>query len=179
MGGSALRNNTDRTLKKVEPGDVVNISGVEGGGGTYRLDTQTAAGTRVRVDQLQPLVDDGSFLMERGHRHELGGHFDEQPYGPPPPVPAAEGPGLLQQGAEAVGGAVAGVVGGAARLAGGAALGVGQGLLEQLPAAGDVGAALGRGAVAGVAGAGRLAAGAAGAALGGEEEEELEEEAEP
>ena len=55
-----------------------------------------------------------------------------------------------------VGGAVGGVVGGAARLAGGAIGGVGQGLYEQLPSAGEVGAAVGRGgvrAVSGVAGA--------------------------
>ena len=168
--GYRLRNNTDRTLKKVEPGDVVNITGVEAGArgeGRYRLDTQTAAGTRVSTDQLGPLIEDGSFLFERGHRHELGGHFNEEPYGPPPPEP-----GLLQQGAEAVGEALAAGAGGAARFAGGLAQGVGQGLYEQLPGAGDVGAALGRGAVAGVAGAGRLAAGAAGAVLGGEEEEE-------
>ena len=139
--------------------------------GRFRLDTETATGTRVGMGQFAPLIDDGSLLFERGHRHELGGHYDEQPYGPPP-----EQPGLLQQGAEAVGGAAAGVVGGAARLAGGAALGVGQGLYDQLPAAGDVGAALGRGAVAGVAGAGRLAAGAVAGALGGGEEEEAEEE---
>ncbi len=155
--GYRLRNNTDRTLKKVQPGDVVNITGVEAGvrgEGRFRLDTQTQTGTRVSTDQLQPLIDDGSFLFEKGHRHELGGHFDEEPYGPPP-----EEPGLLQQGAEAV----AGVAGAGARLAGGVAQGVGEGLYEQLPAAGDVGAAIGRGAVASVAGAGRLAAGAAGA----------------
>ena len=186
--GYRVRNNTDRTLKKVEPGDVVNITGVEAGGdgkGRYRLDTQTARGTRVGLDQLEPLIDDGSFIFESGHRHELGGHFDEEPYGPEPALPAdreaeeaEEGAGYLQQGAEAVGGAVAGVVGGGARLAGGAAQGVAQGLYEQLPAAGDVGAALGRGAVGAVAGAGRLAAGVAGAALGGGEEEEVEEEEE-
>ena len=172
--GYRVRNNTDRTLKKIQPGDVVNITGVEegtDGQGRFRLDTETATGTRVGMGQFAPLIDDGSLLFERGHRHELGGHYDEQPYGPPP-----EQPGLLQQGAEAVGGAAAGVVGGAARLAGGAALGVGQGLYDQLPAAGDVGAALGRGAVAGVAGAGRLAAGAVGAVVGGGEEEEEEEE---
>ena len=56
----------------------------------------------------------------------------------------------------------------------GLASGVAQGIYEQLPSAGDVGAALGRGAVAGVTGAGRLAAGAVGAALGQEEEEEEE-----
>ena len=163
--GYRLRNNTDRVLKKIQPGDVVNITGVESGAsgeGRYRLDTQTATGTRVSADQLGPLIDDGSFLFERGHRHELGGHFDENPYGPP------EEPGLLQQGAEAVGGALAAGAGGAVRLAGGVVQGVGQGLYEQLPGAGDVGAALGRGAVAGVAGAGRLAAGAAGAVLGGD-----------
>lgn len=167
--GYRLRNNTDRTLKKVQPGDVVNITGVEAGvrgEGRFRLDTQTQTGTRVSTDQLQPLIDDGSFLFEKGHRHELGGHFDEEPYGPP-----SEEPGLLQQGAEAV----AGVAGAGARLAGGVAQGVGEGLYEQLPAAGDVGAAIGRGAVAGVAGAGRLAAGAAGAVgeavFGGEEVE--------
>tara|TARA_R110000822_G_scaffold301933_1_gene426026 strand:+ start:625 stop:3255 length:2631 start_codon:yes stop_codon:yes gene_type:complete len=173
--GFRVRNNTDRTLKKIEPGDVVNISGVEqgtGGEGRFRLDTNTAAGTRVGMGQFAPLIDDGSLIFESGHRHELGGHFDEQPYGPPP-----QAPGLLQQGAEAAGGAAAAVVGGAARLAGGAALGVGQGILEQLPAAGDVGAALGRGAVAGAVGAARLAGGAVAGVVGGGEEE-LEQEAE-
>jgi hypothetical protein len=176
--GFRVRNNTDRTLKRVGPGDVVNVIGVEEGeqgGGVYRLDTQTAAGTRVGLDQFGPLVDDGSFLFERGHRHELGGHFDREEYGPPSVEPlleevAPEGVGLLQQGAEAVGGAAAGVVGGAGRLAGGLALGAAQGVAEQLPSAGDVGAALGRGAVGAVSGAGRLAAGAVGALVGGGEE---------
>ena len=176
--GFRVRNNTDRTLKRVGPGDVVNVIGVEEGergGGVYRLDTQTAAGTRVGLDQFGPLVDDGSFLFERGHRHELGGHFDREEYGAPSVEPlleevAPEGAGLLQQGAEAAGGAAAAVVGGAARLAGGAALGAAQGVAEQLPSAGDVGAALGRGAVGAVSGAGRLAAGAVGAIVGGEEE---------
>ncbi len=193
--GFRVRNNTDRTLKKVAPGDVVNVIGVEegeGGEGRYRLDTETVAGTRIGLDQFGPLVNDGSFLFERGHRHELGGHFDREPYGPPAPrggverrarerleaggglpgdVERAGGePGLLQQGAEAAGGAAAAVVGGAGRLAGGLALGAAQGVAEQLPSAGDVGAALGRGAVGAVAGAGRLAAGAVGAIVGGEEE---------
>ena len=30
------------------------------------------------------MIESGELLFERGHRHELGGHFDEQPYGPPP-----------------------------------------------------------------------------------------------
>ena len=121
--GYRVRNNTDRTLKKVKPGDVVNVIGVEQGAdeeGVYRLDTETAAGTRVGLRQLDPLINEGSLIFERGHRHELGGHFNEQPYG----------------------------------------------------AAGDVGAALGRGAVAGVAGAARLAGGAVAGAIGGGEEEE-------
>lgn len=175
--GYRVRNNTDRTLKKIQPGDVVNVIGVEEGDrgeGRYRLDTQTQAGTRVSLDQLQPLIDDGSFIFERGNRHELGGHFDENPYGPPPSAPPEE-PGLLQQGAEAVGGALASGAGGAARFVGGVAQGAAEGLVAQLPAAGDVGAALGGAAVSGLAGAGRLAAGAAGAVLGGGEEEEEEE----
>ena len=178
--GYRVRNNTDKPIKRIQPGDVVNVIGVEEGTrgeGRYRLDTQTAAGTRISLDEFGPLVDDGSFLFERGNRHELGGHFDENPYGPP------QEPGLLQQGAEAVGGALAAGAGGAARLAGGVAQGVGEGIVGQLPAAGDIGAALGRGAVAGVAGAGRLAAGAAGAVgeavFGGEEEQELEPESSP
>ena len=84
--GYRVRNNTDKTLKRVAPGDVVNVIGVEEGEqgrGRYRLDTETAAGTRVGLDQLGPLVNDGSLLFERGHRHELGGHFDREPYGPP------------------------------------------------------------------------------------------------
>lgn len=177
--GYRVRNNTDKPIKRIQPGDVVNVIGVEEGErgeGRYRLDTQTAAGTRVSLDEFGPLVDDGSFLFERGNRHELGGHFDQNPYGP---LPQVEEPGLLQQGAEAVGGAVAGVVGGGARFAGGLAQGVGEGLVAQLPAAGDVGAALGRGAIAGVAGAGRLASGAVGAVLGGDEELGQEPEPEP
>ena len=175
--GYRVRNNTDKTLKRVAPGDVVNVIGVEEGEegrGVYRLDTQTAAGTRVGLDQFGPLVDDGSFLFERGHRHELGGHFDREEYGAPPQEPLLQEvePGLLQQGAEAAGGAAAAVVGGAARLAGGAALGAAQGVAEQLPSAGDVGAAIGRGAVGAVSGAGRLAAGAVGALVGGGEEQE-------
>ena len=185
--GYRIRNNTDRTLKKIKPGDVVDITGVEAGArgeGRFRLDTQTAAGTRISLDEFGPLVDDGSFLFERGNRHELGGHFDENPYGPPPPQAEQQGePGLLQQGAEVVGEAVAAGAGGAARFVGGVAQGVGEGLYEQLAGAGDVGAALGRGAVAGIAGAGRLvggvAQGAAGAVLGGGEEEQAEAEPEP
>ena len=53
-------------------------------------------------------------------------------------------------------GAVGAGISGAARLAGGAVAGIGQGVFEQLPAASDVGAAVGRGgvrAVSGVAGA--------------------------
>ena len=171
--GYRVRNNTNRPLKKVQPGDVVNIIGVEGGvagRGRYRLDTQTQAGTRVELDQLSPLIESGAFLFEKGHRHELGGHFDREAYGPPS-APQAEEPGYLQQGAQAVGGAVAGLAGAGARGVAGLASGVAQGLYEQLPSASDVGAAVGRGVVSGVAGAGRLAAGAVEAALGGEQEE--------
>jgi hypothetical protein len=98
--GYRVKNNTDRTLKKVQPGDVVNVIGVEQGAsgeGRYRLDTQTQAGTRVGLDQLQPLIDDGSFIFERGHRHELGGHFDAEPYGPPPAEPLLQAEGGLGQ----------------------------------------------------------------------------------
>ena len=109
--GYRVRNNTDKTLKRVQPGDVVNIIGVEqgvAGGGRYRLDTETQAGTRVGLDQLSPLIESGAFLFERGHRHELGGHFDREAYGPPPEEPLlqeaqAEG-GLGQGGAQAEGG---------------------------------------------------------------------------
>ena len=176
--GYRVRNNTDRTLKKVKPGDVVNITGTDqgtDGRGRFRLDTETAAGTRVGLDQFEPLVQDGSFIFEKGHRHELGGHFDENPYGPPP-----EEPGLIQQAGQAVGGAVVGGIGGAARLAGGAAQGVAEGGYEQLPAAGDVGAALGRGAVRAAGALGGAAVGAVQGALGGGEEEgEAPAEAEP
>ena len=176
--GYRVRNNTDRTLKKVKPGDVVNITGTDqgtDGKGRFRLDTETEAGTRVGLEQFEPLVQDGSFIFEKGHRHELGGHFDENPYGPEPPpptvAPPGEEPGLLQQAAGAVGGAVAGGVGGAARLAGGAAQGVAEGVYEQLPAAGDVGAAIGRGAVRAAGAVGGAAVGAVQGALGGGEEE--------
>jgi len=88
--GYRVRNNTDKPVKRVQPGDVVNIIGVEqgvGGRGRYRLDTETAAGTRVELDRLSPLIEDGSLIFERGHRHELGGHFDRESYGPPPEEP--------------------------------------------------------------------------------------------
>lgn len=92
--GYRVRNNTDKPIKKIQPGDVVNIIGVEEGEfgeGRYRFDTQTAAGTRVSTQQLGPLIDDGSLIFERGHRHELGGHFDENPYGPMPAQGAVQG----------------------------------------------------------------------------------------
>ncbi len=186
--GFRVRNNTDRKLKRVEPGDVVNVLGGHAGN-TIKLDTGAGtAGTRVGSAPFQRLIDDGSFLFEEGHRHELGGHFDENPYGPPvePALGAAAGsleeeleeveaqpeveleeesPGLLQQGAEAVGGAL----GTGARFAGGLAQGVGEGLYAQLPTAQEVGAGLGRAGVAAVSGAGRFAAGAIGGALEGEE----------
>lgn len=96
--GYRIRNNTDKPVKRVQPGDVVNIIGVEQGvegRGRYRLDTETAAGTRVELDRLSPLIEDGSLIFERGHRHELGGHFDREPYGPPP-----EEPLLQEEGGE-------------------------------------------------------------------------------
>ena len=96
--GYRVRNNTDKPVKRVQPGDVVNIIGVEqgvGGRGRYRLDTETAAGTRVELDRLSPLIEDGSLIFERGHRHELGGHFDRESYGPPP-----EEPLLQEEGGE-------------------------------------------------------------------------------
>ncbi len=188
--GFRVRNNTDKRLKRVEPGDVVNVLGGHAGN-VVKLDTGAGtAGTRVGNAPFQRLIDDGSFLFEEGHRHELGGHFDENPYGPPvePALGAAAGsleeeleeveaqpeveleeesPGLLQQGAEAVGGAL----GTGARFAGGLAQGVGEGLYAQLPTAQEVGAGLGRAGVAAVTGAGRLAAGAIGGALEGEDEE--------
>ena len=87
--GYRVRNNTDKKLKKIEPGDVQNVFKVEGGterdpSPKYRLDSGQGAGTRTKVSQLQPLIASGELLFEKGHRHELGGHFDEQPYGPPP-----------------------------------------------------------------------------------------------
>jgi len=186
--GFRVRNNTDRKLKRVEPGDVVNVLGGHAGN-VVKLDTGAGtAGTRVGNAPFQRLIDDGSFLFEEGHRHELGGHFDANPYGPPvePALAAAAGsleeeleeveaqpeveleeesPGLLQQGAEAVGGAL----GTGARFAGGLAQGVGEGLYAQLPTAQEVGAGFGRAGVAAVSGAGRFAAGAIGGALEGEE----------
>ena len=81
--GFRVRNNTDKKLKRVEPGDVVNVLGGHAGN-VIKLDTGAGtAGTRVGNAPFQKLVDDGSFLFEEGHRHELGGHFDANPYGPP------------------------------------------------------------------------------------------------
>tara|TARA_Y100000592_G_C5469199_1_gene318407 strand:+ start:433 stop:2889 length:2457 start_codon:yes stop_codon:yes gene_type:complete len=91
--GFRVRNNTDKKLKKVEPGDVVNVLGGHAGN-VIKLDTGAGtAGTRVGAGPFQKLVDDGSFLFEEGHRHELGGHFDANPYGPPvePALGAAAG----------------------------------------------------------------------------------------
>ena len=88
--GFRVRNNTDRTYKKIEPGDVVDVIGAQAGNkgqGVYVLDTGTATGSRVGLGALDPLIKDGSLLFEKGHRHELGGHFEEEPYGPPPAEP--------------------------------------------------------------------------------------------
>lgn len=88
--GFRVRNNTDRTYKKIEPGDVVDVIGAQAGNqgqGTYVLDTGTATGSRVGLGALDPLIKDGSLLFEKGHRHELGGHFEAEPYGPPPAEP--------------------------------------------------------------------------------------------
>tara|TARA_R110002167_G_scaffold85919_1_gene232810 strand:- start:192 stop:851 length:660 start_codon:yes stop_codon:yes gene_type:complete len=88
--GFRVRNNTDRTYKKIEPGDVVDVIGAQAGNqgqGTYVLDTGTATGSRVGLGALDPLIKDGSLLFEKGHRHELGGHFEQEPYGPPPAEP--------------------------------------------------------------------------------------------
>ena len=85
--GFRVRNNTDRTYKKIQPGDVVDVIGAQAGNrgeGTYVLDTGTATGSRVGLGALSPLIKDGSLLFEKGHRHELGGHFEQEPYGPPP-----------------------------------------------------------------------------------------------
>lgn len=65
--------------------------------------------------------------------------------------------GALARGA---GGNLAALGGGAARAVGGVALGVGQGLYQQLPAAQDVGVAVGRAGYAGVVAAGGLLQGA-------------------
>lgn len=88
--GYRIRNNTDRTYKKIEPGDVVDVIGSQAGNqgqGAYVLDTGSATGSQVGLPSLKPLIDDGSLIFERGHRHELGGHFEEEPYGPPPAEP--------------------------------------------------------------------------------------------
>jgi hypothetical protein len=60
----------------------------------------------------------------------------------------------LQQVGGAIGGALGGIAGGLARGAGGIVGGVAQGIGEQLPAASDVGAAVGRAGVSAVAGLG-------------------------
>ena len=87
--GYRVRNNSKKPVKKIQPGDVQNIIGVEGGtdrdpSPKYKLDTGVPTQGRTKVSQLQPRIDSGELLFEKGHRHELGGHFDEQPYGPPP-----------------------------------------------------------------------------------------------
>ena len=91
--GYRVRNNTDRTYKKIQPGDVVDVIGAQAGNqgkGTYVLDTGTATGSRVGLEALDPLIKDGSLLFEKGHRHELGGHFEQEPYGPPPATDSPE-----------------------------------------------------------------------------------------
>tara|TARA_R110002110_G_scaffold131690_6_gene312687 strand:- start:1063 stop:3075 length:2013 start_codon:yes stop_codon:yes gene_type:complete len=89
--GYRVRNNTNKPLKKIQPGDVVDIIGSEKGAdqkGRYRLDTQTDRGTRIGLTAMEPLINDGSLIFEAGHRYQLGGHFEHNPYGPPgPPAP--------------------------------------------------------------------------------------------
>ena len=89
--GFRVRNNTDRRYKKIEPGDVVDVIGSQAGNqgqGVYILDTGAAKGSQVSLPSLNTLIDDGSLIFEKGHRHELGGHFEENPYGPPGKVSA-------------------------------------------------------------------------------------------
>ena len=84
--GFRVRNNTDRRYKKIEPGDVVDVIGSQAGNqgqGVYILDTGAAKGSQVSLPSLNTLIDEGSLIFEKGHRHELGGHFEENPYGPP------------------------------------------------------------------------------------------------
>ena len=97
--GYRVKNNSDRTYNQIEPGDVVNVIGHgEGrqGKGVYVLDTPSAASTRVGLPALSKKVDQGHLIFEKGHRHELGGHFAAEPYGAPPatappaPEPAPE-----------------------------------------------------------------------------------------
>tara|TARA_R110000751_G_scaffold4966_2_gene23536 strand:+ start:1602 stop:3023 length:1422 start_codon:yes stop_codon:yes gene_type:complete len=100
--GYRVRNNTDRKYKKIEPGDVVNVIGSQAGNtgeGVYILDTGSAKGSQVSLPSFEPLIDDGSLIFEKGHRHELGGHFKEQPYGPPPVLEADQLKEELQGGA--------------------------------------------------------------------------------
>ena len=96
--GYRVRNNTDQKVQKIEPGDVVDVIGVQAGpssSGTYRLNTKSkkGGGSSVELNQLGPLINDGSLLFEKGHRYELGGHFDREPFGP---VPAATRPSASQ-----------------------------------------------------------------------------------
>ena len=89
--GFRVRNNTDRRYKKIEPGDVVDVIGSQAGNqgqGVYILDTGAAKGSQVSLPSLNTLIDEGSLIFEKGHRHELGGHFEENPYGPPGKVSA-------------------------------------------------------------------------------------------
>ena len=89
--GFRVRNNTDRRYKKIEPGDVVDVIGSQAGNqgqGVYILDTGAAKGSQISLPSLNTLIDDGSLIFEKGHRHELGGHFEENPYGPPGKVSA-------------------------------------------------------------------------------------------
>ena len=99
--GFRVRNNTDRRYKKIEPGDVVDVIGSQAGNqgqGVYILDTGSAKGSQVSLPSLNTLIDDGSLIFEKGHRHELGGHFEENPYGPPGKVSAQVPPSQGGQG---------------------------------------------------------------------------------
>mgnify|MGYP003672774963 CR=1 FL=1 len=82
-----------------------------------------------------------------------------------PEAGLSEGEGIIAPAARAVGGGLAAVGGGAIRGLGGIALGAGQGVVGQLPTAGETGAFIGRQGYRGIVAAGGLLAGGARGAL--------------
>jgi len=99
--GYRMRNNTDREIKRIQPNDVVNLIGVEAGGDIYRFDVEGKNGARLKKAGLQKHIDSGELTFEKGHRHELGGHFYRNAYNPPPEEPLLQEAPLLQEEAKA------------------------------------------------------------------------------
>lgn len=81
-----VRNNREVKTLGIEPGDVVDIGGVESQG-QLRLNTGGGAdrrGTRRTNTSVRKAIADGHLSFESGKRSDLGGHYADTEYGAEP-----------------------------------------------------------------------------------------------